>query len=337
MKKSFGITVVIIFATLLASGILFIYYDSPVSADPAEGVIVEIGKGETLRSISENLAEKKLIRSPFLLQIISRIKGTDMKMKSGQYSIRSSMSTLSIHNLIVSGSGLLYKITVPEGLTSSRISLIMEKNRISSAAEFINAVNDKEIIAKFNINSDSLEGYLFPDSYLFPQNYPAGKVVTFMVENFFRQLESIYPGYRTLLAEEIREKITIASIVEREYRVEKEAPLIASVFFNRINKKIPLGSCATVEYVITEIQKKPHPEFLTYDDIAIASPYNTYIHRGLPPSPISNPGRIAINAAFNPAESDFLYFLLKDRTSGEHFFSRKLSEHNEARVLYLKK
>ncbi len=337
MKKSFGITVVIILATLLASGILFIYYDSPVSADPAEGVIVEIGKGETLRSISENLAEKKLIRSPFLLQIISRIKGTDMKMKSGQYSIRSSMSTLSIHNLIVSGSGLLYKITVPEGLTSSRISLIMEKNRISSAADFITAVNDKEIIAKFNINSDSLEGYLFPDSYLFPQNYPAEKVVSFMVENFFRQLESIYPGYRTLLAEEIREKITIASIVEREYRVEKEAPLIASVFFNRINKKIPLGSCATVEYVITEIQKKPHPEFLTYDDIAIASPYNTYIHRGLPPSPISNPGRIAINAAFNPAESDFLYFLLKDRTSGEHFFSRKLSEHNEARVLYLKK
>ena len=168
MKKSFGIAVIIILAMLLASGILFIYYDSPVSADPAEGVIVEIGKGETLRSISENLAEKKLIRSPFLLQIISRIKGTDMKMKSGQYSIRSSMSTLSIHNLIVSGSGLLYKVTIPEGLTASRISLIMEKNRISSAQEFINAVNNKEIIAKFNINSDSLEGYLFPDSYLFP-------------------------------------------------------------------------------------------------------------------------------------------------------------------------
>jgi len=337
LKKSFGITAVIILAILLASGILFLYYDSPVSAGPEEGVIVEIGKGQTLRSISENLAEKNLIRSPFLLQIISRLKGTDMKMKSGQYSIRSSMSTLAIHNLIVSGSGLLYKVTIPEGLTSSRISLIMEKNRISSADEFINAVHNKEIIEKFNINSDSLEGYLFPDSYLFPQNYPAEKVVTFMVENFFRQLESIYPEYRKLLAEEIREKIIIASIVEREYRVEKEAPLIASVFFNRIDKRIPLGSCATVEYVITEIQKKPHPEFLTYDDIAIASPYNTYIHRGLPPSPISNPGRIAINAAFNPAESDYLYFLLKDRTSGEHFFSRKLSEHNEARVLYLKK
>ncbi|MDX9800323.1 MAG: endolytic transglycosylase MltG [Spirochaetia bacterium] len=337
MKKSFGITAFITLALLFAAGILFIYFDSPVSADSDESIVVEIGKGETLSSISENLAEKNLIRSPLLLQIISRIKGTDMKMKSGQYSIRSSMSTLEIHNLIVSGSGLLYKVTIPEGLTSSRISVIMEKNRITAADSFIAAVASKEIISDFNISSDSLEGYLFPDSYFFPQNYPAEKVVSFMVENFFRQLKSIYPQYSTLTAEEIRDRVTIASIVEREYRVEKEAPLIASVFFNRIDTKIPLGSCATVEYVITEIQKKPHPEFLTYDDIAIQSPYNTYIHRGLPPSPISNPGRIAIDAAFNPAESDFYYFLLKDKNSGEHFFSRKLSEHNEARVLYLKK
>ena len=100
---------------------------------------------------------------------------------------------------------------------------------------------------------------------------------------------------------------------------------------------MPLGSCATVEYVITELQKKPHPDFLTYADIAIDSSYNTYINRGLPPAPISNPGGIAISAAFNPAETDYLYFLLRDRQSGEHFFSKRLSEHNDARVLYLKK
>jgi UPF0755 protein len=100
---------------------------------------------------------------------------------------------------------------------------------------------------------------------------------------------------------------------------------------------MPLGSCATVEYIITEIQKKPHPEYLTYEDIAIESDYNTYIHHGLPPSPIANPGLVALKAAFYPAETDYLYFVLRDKNSGEHFFSKKLVDHNQAKILYLKK
>ena len=124
--------------------------------------------------------------------------------------------------------------------------------------------------------------------------------------------------------------------MEREYRVTEEASLIASVFYNRLALNIALGSCATVEYVITEEQGKPHPEFLNYRDLEIVSDYNTYLFPGLPPGPISNPGETALRAAFFPEESDFLYFLLQNAESGRHYFSRTYTEHNEAKVVYLK-
>ena len=125
--------------------------------------------------------------------------------------------------------------------------------------------------------------------------------------------------------------------MEREYRLPKEAPLIASVFYNRLEHNIALSSCATVEYIITEVQGKKHPEYITYDDLRIKSPYNTYLNRGLPPTPICNPGAVSLEAAFNPPETDYLYFLLKDPETGEHHFSKRFAEHNNARVLYLKK
>jgi UPF0755 protein len=129
----------------------------------------------------------------------------------------------------------------------------------------------------------------------------------------------------------------MASIVEREYRADDEAPLIASVFYNRLKRNIGLESCATLEYIITEIQQKAHPEYITLEDEKIDSPYNTYKWAGLPPGPISNPGRIALEAAFHPARTGYLYFVLRDQQAGRHFFSRDLSEHNQAKYLYLKK
>ena len=125
--------------------------------------------------------------------------------------------------------------------------------------------------------------------------------------------------------------------VEREYRADDEAPLIASVFYNRLKRNIGLESCATLEYIITEIQQEAHPEYITLEDEKIDSPYNTYRWAGLPPGPISNPGRIALEAAFHPARTGYLYFVLRDQQAGRHFFSRDLSEHNQAKYLYLKK
>jgi UPF0755 protein len=128
----------------------------------------------------------------------------------------------------------------------------------------------------------------------------------------------------------------MASIIEREYRVREEAPLIASVFYNRLQFGAGLSSCATIGYIITEVRGEPHPDFLTYKDLEIESPYNTYKYAGLPPGAICNPGKTALDAAFNPENTDYWYFVLKNPETGEHYFSEDLNEHNKARRLYLK-
>jgi UPF0755 protein len=137
-------------------------------------------------------------------------------------------------------------------------------------------------------------------------------------------------------AAELNRRVIIASIVEREYRVPDEAPLMAGVFFNRMNIGMALQSCATVEYVITEIQGRPHPEILLNRDLEIQSPYNTYIVPGLPPGPICSPGATAMEAALRPQKSDYFYFRLTDAAIGKHYFSRTLDDHIKAGLLYLK-
>ena len=219
----------------------------------------------------------------------------------------------------------------------SRIAAILEEADLARSDEFIAAAHDKELLAKYFIPADSAQGYIFPDSYLFQKGLSAGTVLSEMLDTFYARLESCCPEWKKLTPEEVYSKVILASIVEREYRLPKEAPLIASVFYNRLEHNIALSSCATVEYIITEIKGKKHPEYITYDDLKIKSPYNTYLNRGLPPAPICNPGAVSLEAAFNPPETDYLYFLLKDPETGEHYFSKRFSEHNNARVLYLKK
>ena len=329
---------VLILMLLVFSAAVFTVYklNLPAETIPEEGAVVTVSSGESLGRIALNLEEKGIIRSALFLRLLSRLKGTEQQFKSGEYMVMPGMSALEVHNIIVSGSGILVKVTIPEGRTLSQTAEIIEAANITDAESFLKAAESRRIIEKYNIPGETLEGYLYPDSYLFSSGYSAEKAVEFMVENFFRNMEKIYPDYSSLTSEDIHEKVVLASIVEREYRVADEAPLMASVFKNRLEINMPLGSCATVGYVISEIQNKPHPEFLTYDDLKIESEFNTYIRYGLPPAPICSPGKVALNAAFYPADTDYLYFLLKDRITGRHYFSRRLSEHNQARILYLK-
>ena len=182
-----------------------------------------------------------------------------------------------------------------------------------------------------------MEGYLFPETYLFPLGYPAPKVITAMADTFFSRLDSISPGAAgSMSPSELNRLVILASIVEREYRVSEEAAVMAGVFFNRLKIGMALQSCATVEYVITEIQGRPHPEQLFNRDLEIRDPYNTYLRPGLPPGPISAPGETALRAVFNPAQSDYLYFRLTDQGTGRHYFSRTLDDHIRAGALYVK-
>jgi UPF0755 protein len=296
-----------------------------------------IQRGESLSRISERLQDEGFIRFAPFLDVVGKIRGTQGAFKAGYYRIPAGATALSIHWLLVDGAQTLEKLTIPEGWTSTKIARHLEAESVCRAQDFLSATRPPELLSKFGVQGRSLEGYLFPDTYYVPRPFPADAMVELMVRTFFDSMARIFPGWHEIPPEKLRDTLILASIVEREYRMPDEAPLIASVFYNRLHRNIGLESCATLEYIITEIQQKAHPEYITAEDEKVNSPYNTYKWAGLPPGPISNPGRTALEAAFHPAQTDYMYFVLRDPEAGRHYFSRHLSEHNQAKYLYLKK
>jgi UPF0755 protein len=301
------------------------------------GAMFRVERGETLNSIAGRLESQRLIRSAFFLKLLSQARGSESAFKSGYFRIPPGTSAVDIHNLLVGGQQDQVRVTIPEGWTVGKIAWRLEELGVTPRAEFLAAAASADLPARYGIPARSLEGYLFPDTYFFPRGFPAEAAIQQMVENFFGQLDAIAPEYRSLSPRMLHDKVILASIVEREYRIAEEAPQIASVFYNRMRYKIGLESCATLEYIITEILGRPHPDYITTEDKEIDSSYNTYKWAGLPPGPISSPGLVALDAVFHPAETDFFYFVLQDAAAGKHFFSQRLSEHNEAKTIYLKK
>jgi UPF0755 protein len=346
-----------IFLGLLLVGILVYFNAAPpaippsgavpglVESAPAEwegfaretgGVVyLEVRKGESAQSVGRRLEEAGLIRSRHFWYLLCRFFDKEY-IKSGTYRLETPATQMAIHNVLVSGKQLLQRVTIPEGVTLKKTAKILGDAGICSADAFLETAADPEILNRYRVPGATMEGYLFPDTYLFPADYPAVQVVNAMADTFFKRLRDIDSTAFGLSPEELNRRVIIASIVEREYRMDDEAPLMAGVFFNRLFIGMALQSCATVEYVITEIQGRPHPEVLYTRDIEISNPYNTYIRSGLPPGPISAPGAVALNAAFHPVQSDYFYFRLTDATMGRHYFSKTLDDHIRAGQFYLK-
>jgi len=296
-----------------------------------------VRRGDGLATISARLQQEGYIRWAPLLTGLGRLRGTAGSFKAGYYRVPARASTARIHDLLVGGAQSLGKLTIPEGWSAGKIASHLEAQGICPAADFLAAVASPQAARRLGVPAAGLEGYLFPDTYFVPSPFPADTLAEIMVRRFFEVLGEAAPGWEGLEPAALHEKVIVASIVEREYRVAEEAPRIASVFYNRLRRNIGLESCATLEYIITEIQGKAHPEYITIEDKKIDSPYNTYKWAGLPPGPIANAGRVALQAAFQPARTDYLYFVLRDAGTGRHYFSRDLSEHNQAKYLYLKK
>jgi len=322
----------------LAAGAAALLYGlgSPSPDIPAEGRIVAVRPGESLGTIAGRLQAEGLVRSAFFLEALARLTGTQGSYKSGYFRILPGDSAVDVHNLLVSGYQEQVKVTIPEGWSLKKIAAHLEAKGVSTRAEVLAAACSPALLARLGVPAANLEGYLFPDTYFFPRGYPAEGIVEQMALNFFDRLRELDPESGRLSPGELHEKLIVASIVEREYRLEREAPLIASVFYNRLRYNIGLESCATLEYIITDVLDRPHPGYLGEEDKRIKSPYNTYMWAGLPPGPISNPGRVALAAALHPPRTEFYYFVLKDPQTGQHYFSDSLKQHNWAKYQYLK-
>ena len=309
----------------------------PYNSSDSTGKTVRVPAGASVRATGNSLKSEHLIRSELLFYFAARypaarkiLMGSSetFMLKSGVYRISPSMNLNEILKVLSSGNQEYIRVTVPEGLTVSKIGMIMEEAGVCSAADFKEASKNPELLEKLNVRAESFEGFLFPDTYFLTPLMQASSVIETMVENFFEKFRQV-TNAENIPESKILDTVILASIIEREYRIASEAPLISSVFNNRLKHNIGLYSCATLEYIITEIEGREHPDVITYKDIEIDSPYNTYKWAGLPPGPISNPGLVALNAAVNPALTNYFYFRLVDPEKGNHVFSKTFSNHIE--------
>jgi UPF0755 protein len=268
------------------------------------------------------------VRSALHFRLVGRIKGLDRRMQPGDYRLSSAMTPAQILDKMASGVSDARKFVVPEGYSIYQLAELLEKQQLFDRKEFLAVCSDKQLLQSFDIGAKTVEGYLFPGTYLIGFKMDVQGLVEEMVREFRHRIAGLQGQFDTA-GLSLHQIVTLASMVEKEAVVPEEKPLIASVFRNRLKIGMPLQSDPTAIYGV-----RAFGGTVTKQDLRRASPYNTYQIKGLPPGPIGNPGIDAIKAVLQPARTDYLYFVA--RKDGTHQFSRTLQEHNHGVHLFLK-
>lgn len=307
----------------------------PMSAQE-EHILVTIPKGATSARVGLILEEAGLIRNSIVFRLWLRHYELDGKIQAGDYFLSPSQSLSEIVDKLVAGDvhRETLRFTIPEGLFVADIAArladkgIVDEERFLELASDLSLWQDYWFIQEMPEGSEvPLEGYLFPDTYeIFAAEENREELIIHLM---LRQFEKVFTQEMREQAEamgmSVHEVVTLASIVEKEAIVDHERPIIAGVFLNRLEKPMALQSCATVNYILQDFTIRN----LSKEQMAIPSPYNTYINRGLPPGPIAAPGQASLKAVLWPKRTDYLYFVAKDDGSSEHYFGRTFAEHQK--------
>ncbi|MGE4130651.1 MAG: endolytic transglycosylase MltG [Bdellovibrionales bacterium] len=303
-----------------------------MSAGPGradEEVVFEVRPGLTFQQIARDLEAKGLILNSYKMRVVARLTGLDSKVKKGEYKLNRAMTPQEILSVLISGKSIQYPVTFPEGSNVFEMAAQLEEHGFFKSGEFLKATRDPVVIRELlGIEVSSLEGYLFPETYNLTKYTTLRELLGRMVANFksvYSQLENQNPERTKQLSR--HEMVTLASVVEKETGAPSERPLIASVFFNRLEKKMRLQSDPTIIYGIW-VNTGKYKKNITKDDITRSTPYNTYTVPTLPFGPIANPGREALAAVMKPATSEYLYFV--SRNDGTHEFTVKYDDHMKA-------
>ena len=284
----------------------------------------------TFQQVAALLEQEGLIKSRLAFVWLGRFQSADRKIHAGEFELNPSMAPAEILARFTTGQVMLRPILIPEGLTMVQIAEIFGQQGLADPQELLRLMKDPAFIASLGIKADTLEGYLYPDTYKFPRGIKPKEVITAMVEH----LRQVYGPDLHARAQELKltqhEVLTLASVIEKESGSNGEREEISAVFHNRLKKHIPLQSDPTVIYGLPSFDGNIHKK-----DLSSPSPYNTYRIAGLPPGPIANPGIQSIRATLYPSDSRALYFVSKN--DGTHQFSATLEEHNQAVEKYQKR
>jgi UPF0755 protein len=317
---------VFIFFCLVYNALLFIL---PAEFHGVQKQIV-VPRGATFNQVAQILDAAGVLRSPTRFSLMARLLKVTGRVQAGEYEVSTSMLPQVILGKLVTGDVIRYRLVVPEGYTVRQIAARLFELGISQDEEaFLTTAFAADTAARLGIKGKGVEGYLFPDTYLFSKGLPPIEIIQTMVARF----QQVYGPASVRRAAELgmtdKQIVTLASIIEKETGAPAERPLISAVFHNRLKRGMPLCSDPTVIYGIKDFDGN-----LRKRDLQRMTPYNTYVIHGLPPGPIASPGEAAISAALYPAQVDYLYFV--SRNDGTHQFSSTLREHNEAVWRYQK-
>ena len=324
LKRLGLVTGVMLLLGVLSGYYVWLYYHTPAATE-AEPQEVIIASGASLRHIAAQLEQAGLIRHGWMFVVYLSWLQPGPHVQAGEYLLRATMSPVQIATVLRQGKVQQHTLTIPEGSTLRDIATLVAAKGLGKPDVLLALAHDATFIAALGLNTPSLEGYVFPDTYHLPRTIGERALLTLMVETFRQNYPPAIAAQAQKLGLSQHEVLTLASLIEKEAQFDEERPRIAAVYHNRLRRGMRLQCDPTVIYALGErfdgnIRKK---------DLYIDSPYNTYRYAGLPPGPIASPGRRSIEAAVSPSSTRDLYFVAMG-SSGRHKFSATLQEHNQA-------
>ena len=322
--KIIGITIVLLI--LLVVGYIYIQI-GPYNKNSKKDILVEIPNGATLTKVSSILEENKLIKNKVLFKVVSKFKEDNNGVKAGKYLLSQKYSNSEILDVLISGKtyndGI--KVTIPEGSTYKEVIKYLTNKKIGKVEVYEELINNpKEFYDKYKFLDEkditTLEGFLYPDTYYFEKDMSEKDVISAMLKRFSEVYTPELKEKQKKMGLTLQQVINMASIIEKEAVKDVDRPKIAGVFYNRLEIGMPLQSDATIQYIFDE-----RKHIVSYSDLKIDSPYNSYLNKGLPPTPIANPGIKSIEAALEPEDNEYLYFVAT--VDGGNNYSKTYDEH----------
>jgi UPF0755 protein len=313
-------------------GAIFVIYSAATGGEDGtrESARVQVIKGDTLSDVAAKLEEAGVIKSAFVFELQARYEGYGTQIKTGRYAFESGQDSGEIlHKLTVGQAAPTFTVTIPEGLTIKETAGTVAAGSNVPAPEFDEAARRTDYGYAFLDNSEvkTTEGYLFPAKYDFERSFTARQIVDRLLQQYLLETQDLdFAEAKERLDLTENQVVTVASLVEKEAASHEEKPLIASVIYNRMRKDTPLQIDATIQYAL----KRPKAN-LSLADLKVDSPYNTYENKGLPPGPICSPGRESLLAALNPANTNYLYYVL-EANAEKHFFTKSYDDFLRAKA-----
>jgi UPF0755 protein len=328
MKVARNLLVLLVGLIVAAAG--WFYYAVGVErSHPAQSTQLVIPQGSSFGQIASLLVDRGIVGNALTFRLLGKLQRADSDVHAGEYRFAPHQTQNEVLRQLQSGGAqVAVWVTFPEGFTAKQMAQRLADAGVGNASAFEDAfLHDSIVVDK--TRTRGLEGFLFPSTYLIPTDASPAQVERILTNQFVSELPADAAEHAAKLHLTVPQVVTVASLIEREAQADDERPLMAGVYYNRLRLGMPLEVDATIEYALPE-----HKTALSFADLKVDSPYNSYTHAGLPPTPIANPGASSLAAAFRPAHTDYLYYVYKG--DGHHAFAKTLAEHNANVAKYLK-